>query len=81
MRRGYTHYVSSAGVKGLREAIANKLREENNLEFDPARKIVVTPGAKLGVFAAIMAVVDDGDEVLILDPFWVFYEPCVQYAG
>ena len=79
--KGYTHYVSSRGVTGLREAIANKLREENNLAFDPATEIIVTPGAKLGLFAALMAVVDDSDEVLILDPFWVSYEPCVQLAG
>jgi aspartate aminotransferase len=81
IRKGHTHYVSSRGVKGLREAIANKLKKENNLEFDPTIEIIVTPGAKLGLFAAIMAVVDDGDEVLILDPFWVSYEPCVQLAG
>lgn len=81
IRKGYTHYVSSRGVKGLRETIANKLKEENNLEFDPATEIIVTPGAKLGLFAALMAVVDDSDEVLILDPFWVSYEPCVQLAG
>ncbi len=81
IEKGYTHYVSSRGVKGLREAIANKLKEENNLEFDPATEIIVTPGAKLGLFAALMAVVDDSDEVLILDPFWVSYEPCVQFSG
>jgi len=81
IRKGYTHYVSSRGVKGLRETIANKLKEENNLDFDPATEIIVTPGAKLGLFAALMAAVDDSDEVLSLDPFWVSYEPCVQLAG
>ena len=81
IRKGHTHYVSSLGLKGLRVAIADKLKEENNLEFDPDTEIIVTPGAKLGLFAAVMATVNDGDEVLIFDPFWVSYEPCVQLAG
>ena len=81
IRRGYTHYVSSAGIKGIRRAIADKLREENGLEFDPDAEIMVTPGAKLALFAAIMATVEEGDEVLILDPAWVSYVPCVQLAG
>ncbi len=81
IRQGHTHYVSSAGVKRLRTAIADKLREENGLEFDPDREIIVTPGAKLALFAAIMATVEEGDEVLILDPAWVSYAPCVQLAG
>ncbi len=81
IRQGYTHYVSSAGIKGIRRAIADKLREENGLEFDPDAEIMVTPGAKLALFAAIMATVEEGDEVLILDPAWVSYVPCVQLAG
>ena len=81
IRQGHTHYVSSAGLRELRAAIADKLREENGLEFDPDAEIIVTPGAKLALFAAIMATVDEGDEVLILDPAWVSYVPCVQLAG
>jgi len=81
LRQGHTHYVSSAGLRGLRAAIADKLREENGLEFDPDAEIIVTPGAKLALFAAIMATVEEGDEVLILDPAWVSYVPCVQLAG
>lgn len=81
IRKGHTHYVSSRGVKGLLEAIASKLRQDNGLEFDPATEIVVSPGAKLALFAAIMALVDAGDEVLILDPFWVSYEPMVQLTN
>ncbi len=81
IRQGHTHYVSSAGLRELRAAIADKLREENGLEFDPDTEIIVTPGAKLALFAAIMATVDEGDEVLILDPAWVSYVPCVQLAG
>ena len=81
IQKGYTHYVSSRGVKGLLKALADKLRADNGLEYDPDREIVVCPGAKLGLFAVMMALVDQGDEVLLLDPFWVSYEPCVQLTG
>jgi len=81
IRSGYTHYVSSAGIAELRTAIAKKLRKENGLDFDPDSEIIVTPGGKLALFAAVMATVDEGDEVLILDPAWVSYVPCVQLAG
>jgi aspartate aminotransferase len=81
IRSGHTHYVSSAGTAELRTAIAEKLRKENGLDFDPDSEIIVTPGGKLALFAAVMATVDEGDEVLILDPAWVSYVPCVQLAG
>jgi len=81
IRSGYTHYVSSTGIAELRTAIAEKLRRENGLDFDPDSEIIVTPGGKLALFAAVMATVDKGDEVLILDPAWVSYVPCVQLAG
>ena len=81
VREGHTHYVASSGVRGLRVAIADKLREENGLEFDPDAEIIITPGAKQALFATIMATVDEGDEVLILDPAWVSYVPCVRLAS
>jgi aspartate aminotransferase len=81
LRAGFTHYVSSAGTPELRRAIADKLRQDNALDYDPASDIIVTPGGKLGLYAAILATVEEGDEVLILDPAWVSYVPCVQLAG
>jgi aspartate aminotransferase len=81
MREGHTHYVSSRGVKGLLEALAEKLKTDNGLDFDPYTEIIVSPGAKLSLFSTIMATVDEGDEVLLLDPFWVSYEPMVQLAN
>ncbi len=81
IRQGHTHYVASSGLRGLRTAIADKLRAENGLAFDPESEIIVTPGAKQALFAAIMATVDEGDEVLVLDPAWVSYVPCVQLAS
>ena len=81
IKEGHTHYVSSRGVKGLLEALAEKLKTDNGLDFDPYTEIVVSPGAKLSLFSTIMATVDEGDEVLLLDPFWVSYEPMVQLAN
>jgi aspartate aminotransferase len=81
IREGETHYVPSIGLQELREAIADKLASDNNLAFDPGNEIIVTPGAKLGLFAAVMSTVDPGDEVLILDPAWGSYASCVQLAG
>jgi len=81
MHEGHTHYVASSGLLPLRRAIADTLRREQDVCFDPAAEIIVTPGGKLALFAAVMATVDAGDEVLILDPAWVSYEPCLQLAG
>ena len=76
---GHTHYVSAWGIPDLREAIAEKSQKENGI---PARahNVLVTP-AKQAIFYAIMALVEEGDEVLIPDPAWVSYEPIVELAG
>lgn len=81
IKEGHTHYVSSRGVKELLEALAEKLKADNGLDFDPYTEIIVSPGAKLSLFATIVATVDEGDEVLLLEPFWVSYEPMVQLAN
>ncbi len=80
MEAGDTHYVASPGIVELRRALVDKLRVDNGLEYSP-NEIVVTPGGKAAIFAAIMALVDEGDEVLILDPGWVSYAPQAQLAG
>ena len=62
----------SAGLPALRQAIADKLKRENNLEYDPSQ-ITVGAGAKHACFNAIMATVSEGDEVIIPAPYWVSY--------
>jgi aspartate aminotransferase len=79
MEAGDTHYVASAGIPELRAAIVRKLRRENGLEYS-ADEIIVTPGGKPAIFAAMMTLVGPGDEVLILDPGWVSYAPEVVIA-
>jgi aspartate aminotransferase len=70
-----------AGDTTLRQAIAEKLYRDQSLSYDPATQIVVTVGAKQGLYAALLALIEVGDEVLIMDPAWVTYAPSVQIAG
>lgn len=79
MEAGDTHYVASPGIIELRRAIVEKLRTENNVAYT-TDEIIVTPGGKPAIFAAIMTLIDRGDEVLILDPGWVSYAPEVVIA-
>ena len=77
---GYTHYTGSAGVDELREAIAEKIRGENKVDVS-AENVIVTPGAKQAIYELMMSVLDDGDEVILLDPAWVTFESAVKLAG
>ena len=78
--RGYTHYTSSAGIKELRDAIAEKLRTENRVEAR-AENVIVTPGGKQAIYEVMMSLLDEGDEVILLDPCWVTFEATVKLAG
>jgi len=78
---GSTFYSDSAGILELRTAIAEKLERDNGIEADPGSEILVTVGGKEAIFATIMATVNPGDEVILTDPCWVSYEPCVTFAG
>ncbi|MHC1635927.1 MAG: pyridoxal phosphate-dependent aminotransferase [Candidatus Methanospirareceae archaeon] len=80
MDLGYTHYTSSAGIPELREEIARKLNEENGIDVD-AENIIVTSGAKQAIYEAVMAILDEGDAAILLDPAWVSYEEMIKMAG
>lgn len=80
LRRGDTHYTPSAGIPELVEAIAKKFHADNRLDV-ASDQILVTAGAKQAVFMAIQAVLDEGDEAILLDPSWVTYDACIRYAG
>lgn len=75
---GDTHYPPSFGTPALLEAIVEKLEKENQIHHFKPSDILVTPGGKFALHAALSAIVDPGDEVLILDPSWVTYGPMVQ---
>lgn len=81
MNAGNTHYVASAGIPALRQAIAKKLRDDNGIDVDPNGGVVVTPGGKHSLFEAMLALVNPGDDVLVIEPAWVSYVPMVELAG
>ncbi|MDZ7702074.1 MAG: pyridoxal phosphate-dependent aminotransferase [Halobacteriales archaeon] len=72
-------YTPSNGIPALREAISDSFADDG-LAYDP-EQIVVTPGAKQALFEVVMATVQAGDEVVLLDPAWVSYEAMVKVAG
>ena len=76
---GYTGYAPSSGVPELREEIAEKLRADG-LDCGP-ENVLVTPGGKQALYELFQTLVDDGDEVLLLDPAWVSYEAMAKLAG
>ena len=78
---GKVHYASNYGIPELRDAIAQKTEQENNIGYDPVSEIVVTVGANEGVLLAMMGLLNPGDEVLIPDPVWLHYFYCAQMAG
>ena len=76
---GHFGYTPVAGIAPLREAIANKLKRENNLEYSP-EQIVVSTGAKQSIANVMLALLNEGDEVIIITPYWVSYAGIVQLA-
>jgi aspartate aminotransferase len=80
IRRGETHYAPSNGIPELLSAISEKIGKENHFPCTP-QQVIVACGAKDAIYEAMEAVVNPGDEVLLLTPAWVSYEPCVQIAG
>ncbi|HLF47323.1 MAG TPA: pyridoxal phosphate-dependent aminotransferase, partial [Chitinophagaceae bacterium] len=76
----WSHYPPVAGFPDLREAICRKFKRDNDLDYKP-ENIVVSTGAKQSLANAILALVDEGNEVIIPTPFWVSYSELVKIAG
>ncbi|KAB1191964.1 aminotransferase class I/II-fold pyridoxal phosphate-dependent enzyme [Haloferax sp. MBLA0076] len=79
MDAGHTGYTSSNGIPALKEAIAEKLRG-NGVDAE-ADEVIVTPGGKQALYETFQTLIDDGDEVVLLDPAWVSYEAMVKLAN
>jgi len=80
IERGETKYTPVAGIPPLREAIAQKFKRENGLDYKPAQTIVGTGGKHI-LFNALLATLNRGDEVIIPAPYWVSYPDMVLIAG
>ena len=78
---GRTHYSPSAGIPELSEALVKKAQRDYHLEYDPNGEVLVTVGATEAIFLALMALINEGDEVLLFDPGFVCYEPDILLAG
>jgi aspartate aminotransferase len=77
---GFTKYTPSSGIPELRQAIADKLRVDNKIDYKPSQ-IVVSNGAKHSCYNAILATCQPGDEVIIPAPYWLSYPEMVRLAG
>jgi len=77
---GFTKYTPVSGFLELRQAICNKLKRDNNLDYSPT-EIIVSNGAKQCIANTCLALLDEGDEVLIFTPYWVSYFHIVKFAG
>ena len=80
LEKGRTFYTSNAGLKELREEIANYLERRCGLRYDPMKQVLVTVGGSEGIDIDLRAMLNPGDEVLIPEPCYVSYLPCTQLA-
>lgn len=80
LRDGYTHYTPSAGLLALREAIAEYVSRTRHIPVNPSQ-VVVTPGGKPIMFFAILALCEEGDEVIYPNPGFPIYESMINFVG
>ncbi|CAM3721741.1 pyridoxal phosphate-dependent aminotransferase [Alkalicoccus chagannorensis] len=80
MKDGHTKYTPAAGLPALKEAICTKFKEDNHLDYQP-ENIIVSTGAKHSLSSIFQTILQDGEEVVILTPYWVSYPEQVKIAG
>lgn len=80
INQNYSHYSPVPGFLELREAIAHKLKRDNELEYKPSQ-ICVSNGAKQAILNVLAALLNDGDEVILPNPYWVSYDEMVKMMG
>lgn len=78
--QGNTKYTSVDGTLELKKAVIDKFKRENNLDYT-LDEIVISAGCKQSIFNFLQVIIDDGDEVIIPQPYWVSYSDMVMYAG
>jgi aspartate/methionine/tyrosine aminotransferase len=81
LKRNETHYTPTPGIQELREAISEYLREVYGVDFDWRSNIAVTVGAKQAVFAVMLTLLEEGDEVIYPNPGYPAYSSAAKYAG
>jgi N-succinyldiaminopimelate aminotransferase len=81
LRGGRNQYPPGRGLPELREAVAGHQAKHYGIEIDPRDEVLVTTGATEGIAAALLALLDPGDEIVVLEPFYDSYVACIQMAG
>jgi aminotransferase len=81
LEAGHTHYTPLRGLDSLREAIAAKLLADNGIVVDPDEEVLITTGTQEAVSVAMLSLADPGDEIILPDPYYHYYENAIQYAG
>ena len=81
LEKGRTFYTSNAGLNELREEICRYINRKNNLIYNPKNEVLVTVGGSEAIDVALRAMLDPGDEVLVPQPSYVSYVPCVTLAN
>lgn len=82
LHNGRTHYPSPMiGIPEALTAVAQKMARENGIEVDPMQNIILTPGGKWALYLALAAITNPGDEIIILEPYWVSYPSMVKLTG
>jgi aminotransferase len=81
IEQGGTSYTPNRGIKPLRDAVSHWLNGHYGVRYNPDTEMVITTGVSEGLDIAIRAVVDPGDEVIVAEPSYVSYAPCVTLAG
>lgn len=80
LKSGFTKYTASSGIVELRAKIAAKLKTDNGLDYRP-NQIIVTNGGKQALYNALQAILNPGEEVILLAPYWLSYPEMVKMAG
>ncbi|MCH5254808.1 MAG: aminotransferase class I/II-fold pyridoxal phosphate-dependent enzyme [Lachnospiraceae bacterium] len=80
LEKGRTFYTSNAGLKELKEEVANYLKRKQGVSYDPKDEVLITVGGSEAIDGALRAMLNPGDEVLIPQPSFVSYEPCTILA-
>jgi len=81
LQEGITHYTPNAGILPLRQAIAKKLKNKNNVEIDPETEVMITAGGMEALMLVMMVALDPGDEIILTDPFWTNHPSQVLMTG
>lgn len=81
LRKGETHYTSNSGIMEVRQALTNHLEKQYGVSYDPATEVILTVGVSEALYMAATALLDPGDEVIILTPCFVAYQAEVLLAG